>query len=673
MKQVLTLLSFSVLLSSGLAGQDIPSIKFGKISEAELSKKVYAIDTGAAAVVLADIGATQLKGNDKASVSLEFRHHRRIHILKSSAYDIATIEIPLYKDGDAEEKLSDLKAVTYNLENGKITESKLNVKTGVFRDKIYKNHVLHKFAFPNVKEGSVIEYEYKITSEFLFNPQPWNFQSEVPHLWSQYTISLPEFLDYMLIAQGNIPYYLSDRKDREGSYFIEITKDAYMGKTATERFDITCAVGDFRWAMKDVPALTEEPFTSSLKNYVAKLEFQLAGYRPPYQEEKVMTTWPALAEFLLKRPGFGGQLLNTELWLPTVLNPVIAGATTQTQQAERIYEYLRDNFACTGHSQLFADEPLNKIADKKRGGVAEINLLLTLMLRGAGLQADPVILSTRENGIVNDEYPVFRPFNYVICQVKADGKEWLLDASRSRLGFGKLHYDCYNGSARVVNRDATLLTLSANQLSERTQTSIFINKEPNGKWTGNVSKLYGYYGSDKLRQKLSAEGKEGLLKDLRQEYGNEVMIDNLRVDSLQKLNEPMLVHYTIKNTNEQADIIYMNPALGERYRQNPFKSADRKFMVEIPYKINDLYTLNLEIPDGYLVDEMPKPVRLLLNKNNDGVFEYNISQSGGTLTMNYKLELNKAIFYQAEYNLLREFFAQLVAKLDEQVVFKKKP
>jgi hypothetical protein len=63
----------------------------------------------------------------------------------------------------------------------------------------------------------------------------------------------------------------------------------------------------------------------------------------------------------------------------------------------------------------------------------------------------------------------------------------------------------------------------------------------------------------------------------------------------------------------------------------------------------------------------------LLNKNNDGVFDYKISQSGGNLTFNYKLELNKAVFSPAEYNLLREFFGQVVAKLDEQIVFKKKP
>ncbi|HUR66527.1 MAG TPA: hypothetical protein VMZ03_09255, partial [Chitinophagaceae bacterium] len=134
------------LLSSALSfSQDVPSIKFGKISESNFASKTYPIDTSAAAIVLSDIGSTQVKGNDKSSVSLEFKHHRRIHVLKNSGYGIGTIEIPLYKNGDLEERLSDLKASTYNLENGKIVETKLNVKSGVFGDKIDRNRVIKKF------------------------------------------------------------------------------------------------------------------------------------------------------------------------------------------------------------------------------------------------------------------------------------------------------------------------------------------------------------------------------------------------------------------------------------------------------------------------------------------------------------------------------------------------
>jgi hypothetical protein len=651
--------------------QEMPSIKFGKVSEADLRNRSYAIDTGANAVVIANVGTTKIVGNSKGFVSLESREYKRIHILKNAGYDLATVEIPLYKEDDLEEELKDLKAVTYNLENGKVVETKLNEKSSVFKEKIDGNRVIMKFTLPNVKEGSIIEYDYKIISDYLFNLQPWYFQSEVPHLWSQYTVEIPQFLDYMLVEYVNHPYYGKDEKLKNGQYFVDVTKDVYRGVKATDRLDITCDVSVFRWTMKDVPALKEEPYVSSYRNYIDRLEFQLAGYLPPLIETKIMTTWPDMTQRLLEKNNFGKQLTNNDYWVNALLEK-IQTATTQTSKAQHIYNYVKDNFKCTGYHQVYTNTPLNKVASSKSGGIAEINLLLTALLRGAGLQADPVILSTRENGLVNNEFPVMKPFNYVICRVTADGKELLLDASHPQMGFGKLHYDCYNGSARVVNNSATLINLKPDQLTEKKQTTLFIYRESNGRWTGYAHKLYGYYGSEKLREKIAVDGMAGLQKELVSAYGNELKIDSVRVDSLQNFEEPVTVHYVIKNENEADGIIYMNPVLGEKFKQNPFKSTDRKYPIELPFKQIDLYTLNMEIPTGYIVDELPKPVSLKLNAKNDAVFEYKIAEAGGVITMNYKLELNRTQFLPADYNLIREFFSNVVAKLDEQIVLKKK-
>ena len=654
--------------------QELPSIKFGKISESDLSRKSYSIDTGASAVVLSDIGSTQVKGNSKGWFSLEFKVHRRTHILKTSGYDVATVQLPVFSAGDDEEEIKDLKAVTYNLEGGKVVETKLNPKTALFSEKINKYVVVKKFTLPNVKEGSIIEYEYKLVSDFLERPRPWTFQSSIPHLWSQYTISLPHFLNYSMVAQGNLPFYLQDQKEKESSYLVEVKKDAYMGVMTTDRLDISSINTDFRWAMKDVPAFHKEEYTSTTSNYVAKLEFQLSAQLPPLNERKFITTWPDMTMRLLKREDFGGALLNNDLWLPAVVSKITQGVYTEPGKATKIFEHLRDNFICTSYDQLYADEHLEKISNKKKGGVADINLLLIAMLRTAGLQAEPVILSTRENGLVNDEFPVANQFNYVICKAIVNGKEVFLDASRPRMGFGKLHYDCYNGSARVVNDAATLINLNPERAAEESRTTIFIYNEGKGKWTGYVDKQLGYFASHDIRQKIGSTGGVAVIeKDLKNELANELVVDSVRVDSLKDLDAPLTMHYIIRSENEGADIIYMNPVLGERYKQNPFKSADRQYPVEIPYRINRIYTMNMDIPEGYVVDEMPKPVRLALNKTNEGLFEYKISQAGGKLTVNYNLELKRAVFFPAEYAMLREFFTTVVAKLDEQVVFKKKP
>src|SRR6188508_3511891 len=167
------LLSFSVVsLLINSQAQDKSPVKFGKISAEDFKTSVYSVDSNAAGVIIADIGNSTITGNSKGWFSIEFRHFKRIHILKKSSYELADVQIPLYTDGHNEEELQNLKAYTYNLENGKIVETKLE-KSGVFQDKLSKNQLIKKFTFPGIKEGSIIEYEYTIHSDFIFNLQPW--------------------------------------------------------------------------------------------------------------------------------------------------------------------------------------------------------------------------------------------------------------------------------------------------------------------------------------------------------------------------------------------------------------------------------------------------------------------------------------------------------------------
>src|SRR6266498_4947002 len=104
-------------LSLFLFAQNKANVKFGKISSEDFAKKVYSVDSNASAIVIADIGSSEIVGNSKGWFSLEFKRYRRVHILNKNGYDEANVEILLYTNGDGEEKLDDVKAVTYNLEN----------------------------------------------------------------------------------------------------------------------------------------------------------------------------------------------------------------------------------------------------------------------------------------------------------------------------------------------------------------------------------------------------------------------------------------------------------------------------------------------------------------------------------------------------------------------------
>src|ERR1700733_6131213 len=168
---VLCILCCLFLGQSLVYGQNKSTARFGKIAPADFDLSAQKFDSSADAVVIADIGSSVFLGNNKGRFSLEFRRFKRMKILRKSGFEAATVLISLYSSGEDVEKLEGLKAITYNLENGQVVQTKLDEKS-IFTEQATKNYVHKKFTFPAVKEGSIIEYSYVQSSDFIFNLQP---------------------------------------------------------------------------------------------------------------------------------------------------------------------------------------------------------------------------------------------------------------------------------------------------------------------------------------------------------------------------------------------------------------------------------------------------------------------------------------------------------------------
>jgi len=367
--------------------QDKASVKFGKVSPEDFANKVYSIDSNANAVVIADIGSSEIVGNSKGWFSLEFKRYRRVHLLNKNGFDIATEEIPLYSEGDYEEKVSDLRAVTYNLENGKVVETKLDTKNNVFKDKIRKDLVIKKFTFSNIKEGSIIEFEYTITSDYLRNLQPWAFQGDYPVLWSEYNLRLPSFFSYVFLSQGYQKFYIQDRKNSTSNFAVT----QQNGAEASNHLSFNAEVTDYRWVVKDAPALREEGYVSTIKNHVQKIEFELTAQSDPLENHVYLSTWPEVTNKMLNAEDFGLPISKDNGWLGDVMKPLVSGVSSKLEKAKKIFAYVRDNFTCTDHSAWWLDQTLKNVVKTRNGTVSEINLLLIAMLRYADIGADPVI------------------------------------------------------------------------------------------------------------------------------------------------------------------------------------------------------------------------------------------------------------------------------------------
>lgn len=666
MKIILALLSCSLSLVAFAQKEQSPYQKFGKITAKDLGKTVYSIDSSAHVVILSDVATTSVEGNTKGWFSLVTKRHTIKHILSKSGYDAANIEIPLYVDGRDEEVVSGLKAVTYNLEGGKVVTTKLE-KSGQFTEKVDQNRKVLKFTFPQVKEGSIIEYQYTVNSDFISVLDPWYFQStSAPTLWSEFNFSVPEFFTYNFLSRGYERFAYNERENRTANFTV--TENGGAG--AAQSVNFRAGVSDYRWVMKNVQELKEESYTYSLRNHIARMEFQLASQSKPLNPHSYRSTWQEITKNLLQSENFGEKLNASNNWMSDEVKPLFSADDTEAAKARKIFEYVRDNFKCNGDYGIYLSQTLKNVFKSKQGSYSEINLLLTAMLRYADVDANAVLLSTAQHGYAVEYSPMINSMNYLVVQVKDRNNSYYLDGTQNRLGFNRLPLYCYNGHARVVNKEATPVNFSADSISEIKRTNYFVTWK-DGKWIASVSQAPGYYESLSIRDIVSEKGENGFQESLNKSYNSDVQVKGLKVDSLKNYNVPVSLSYSLDMNAGDASILYLNPTFSEGYKKNPFTAAERSYPVEMPYRQQEIIVTTIQIPDGYQVDEMPKQMAVKLDEEGKSFFDYRITKSGNTISFINNIRIDKTFFLPEEYYALREFFNLLVKKQSEQIVLKK--
>jgi Domain of Unknown Function with PDB structure (DUF3857) len=662
-----------------LIAQGKNSSKHGKVSVEDFTLPASSvIDSNTNAVILTDLGITDFEGNKNGWFNYIFKRRTRIKILNKKAFELATFKIPLYIHDEDQEILSDVSATTYNLENGQLTETKLG-KNDLFAVKRDKNHIDQKFTMPSVKEGSIIEYAYTINSPFIFNIPSWEFQNiNYPCLWSEYQATIPSLLVYAFEKRGIHPYDVDKSVDGHASYLVVQPQDDRTVRGVRENtLSINANTVKRRWAMKDIPAFYVENYLSSPVNYIDKISFQLHQTYNGESTKDVMPTWKEATEELLKREDFGAFMNGEEnnAWIGKALTGIVKENRDQLQQAKDIYYYIADHFTCTNYYNRYIITTLQDVFKKHSGNVGELNLLLTALLQRQHIAASPVLLSTREFGYNYPGYPVMDRLNYVICEIKIDGKIFYLDASHPNLGFGYLPGNCYNGHARIISRtDSASIYFIPDSIKEQKLTIVnIVNDEKNkGVLSGSFRNQLGHIESYALRETITKTGEKKYFEDIKNAARGDAEITETRIDSLKEPENPVAVQGTfILKMGDNTDIIYFNPILWAGYKTNPFAAATRKYPVEMVYPMNETYLLNMEIPEGFVIDELPKMAKVVYN-GGEGFFEYLLQKTETSIQMRCSLKMKKANFDPEDYNTLRDFFSFIGKKQGEQIVFKRK-
>ncbi|MDP4206061.1 MAG: DUF3857 domain-containing protein [Bacteroidota bacterium] len=627
--------------------------QFDKVTREELKMPACSFEPDAPAMVLGDKGTINISSRQDYTVI--FKRRIRIKIFKKEGVTNGTFEIPLYVNNNAAEDIADIDGYTYNLVNGKIVETELD-KSSIFIEKSSKNLRTAKIVLPNVREGSVIDLRYSVYSDFPYEVPSWYFQKDIPTNWSEVVANYDNTFIYSYKIQGCIPFAIN----------------YYACKNQSEQYDMAIEYGGYMLAVSKAPSIKADNYMTTVKDYEACFKMELASYiRKDNSAVNFTNSWDDLITKILDNFNFGKQLKKGS-FLKEELQKF--NKSDDEECIKAIYESVRSKVKWDGNTAIFATDNIDKVYERGSGSTAEINLLLLALLREAGYKADPVLISTRSHGKIQEDYPLLSNFNTVLAYLNLNGKIYLLDASDRHVAFNQLPEKCLNGKGRIMNRNITpgWVDLSRQEMSVET-VSTNLALDDKGILKGTVQIAYGGTKAAAIRDQLERKGEEEYFKSIKAEDPN-YTFENLSFENLKDPDLRLIENANISTGTPKDNVstIYIPLIPIEAQKENPFKKEDRIWPVDFPTKVNETISTRIKLDPSYKIEEMPKSITYVL-PNNAAIFHCNITydENSRIIIILSRITINKTQYAPEEYKDLRELFSLITEKHNGQIVLKK--
>ncbi|PZX92298.1 transglutaminase [Flavobacterium aquariorum] len=666
-------LTLLLLLTLFCFNANAQEFKLGKVSIAELEQKVHPKDTAAVAAILFKTGSTKFEYMQGEGFRVITEVAMRIKIYKKDGYDWANKEVRFISGGSSiKESVSFSDVITYNLEAGKIEKIKLKSE-GEFEEKVNRYWSKKKITLPNVKEGSILEFRYTIRTNNIGMLREFDFQTNIPVDYAEYKTYVPEYFIYNTKMKGFVTPQINVEKSSK-SFVItskERTESGHVSQTNFSSDKIDYQETKTTYIARNLPAMKEEVFVNNIDNYTTSLVQELSMTKYPNEPLKPYSTdWDAVVKTIYDNDDFGPELNKTG-YFEDDLKAVTAGLTAQDEIISVILNYVKSTVKWNDYNGYSCDDGVKKAYKDKTGNVAEINLMLTAMLRTAGLKANPVLVSTRANGI--SIFPNRGAFNYVIAAVETPEGLILLDATSKFSTPNVLPFRDLNWMGRLIRKDGTSeeVDLMPTKASDDNVTMMY-SIDATGKITGKLRRQRTNHNAMSFRSEIENIKEEEYLEKFENENEKIEISDYLRTNE-KDVKKPIVETCSFTGTN-LCEIIgekmYINPLLFFTKEHNPFKQEVREYPIDYGFPFIDKYAINIDIPDGYVIETLPKS-SVFNMEDNIGSFKFIANATGSNIQLSISHQINTPIVSPEYYTTLKEYYQGMIAKQTEKIVLKK--
>ena len=661
MKQILTLLMGLVLYCSIVEAQNL---KFGKPTDEELSMTVYEQDKDASAVVLCqltDVGYTM----DFHNYFVDYYVKTRIKVLKDEGRDYANVNI-IYIDNMsqqfAQENLEEFKAVAYNVEDGKVKKTKIGLDQ-VHKERIDDTYMRAKAAIPQVKVGTVIEYEYKLHSNVFYHIYDWEPQGNIPVAFANYRLEIPTVFIYNVETAG-IQQLQSSVTQGAINYKVANDAMARQYKRYTNVYNCTA---------RNLQALKKDDYVWNVNDYATKVTAELQSIHLSVDDHRDMRkTWEQVDNTLFEHSDFGARLYKHSKYREELLSSGIDKIADLKEKVAATFSFLRQRIAWNGEYDLLTKSS-SDIVKKGSGSNADLNMMLINMLGDVGVKACPVLMSTRRHGRIPKTYPTLNKMNTFIVGIP-DGTSWIyLDASSADGYLNVLPANLYVEQARIIEKGTPGQWVNLQKIGEaKSVHNIKATLTADGLMKGEQSTIYsGNAAANERKAFRTASDSTSFIAAKAQQTG--ISISQCKIEGhrsfLPSVSE--VINFT-KQGDVTDDHIYINPFTELPITSNPFTEKERLLPVEFPCRNTFNAYVQLTLPEGWQLEEMPKSVNVSTpDKSASGRINYGITDDK-TITINFQFRLGNVYYDHQQYDMLRQLFDLFASRGKDMLVIKKK-
>lgn len=643
-----TLLSLLIFASQVVYSQNF-SKEYGKVGRDDIELTQYQKELDAEAVVMFDYGKSYFVRTED-SYDVAFERTTRIKILNEAGIKWAEVEILFYHEGGIYEQVFDVEASSYNFENGLLNKTTFDV-SNAFDEKLNNYWTVKKFAIPNVKAGSIIEYKYKINSQYKFNLRDWEFQWKIPVIYSEYEVKMIPFYEYSWLLQG------TDRLD---------IQDSYVDKGLSQQFGlINFQEMVHKFVKKDIPAFNGEEFITTVNDYIMKIDFQLSKITyPDGRTVPIITTWKELINDLTKHEDFGKYIRKTEKLAPKTIEASVSQLNTEKEKFNFIIDYMKKNFSWNNSYGKYASKSPNKLLDEKQGNSADLNLFALGLLNSAGIKAYPVIISTRDNGKIYDKYPYINFFNYVLIQAKVDGVDILSDVTDPNCLNNRIPTQCINNKGLLINNESVQWIALESFRPSEIRTNIEIEKISDELQISTVSVAANEYDALYYRDTYADD-----IQKIKANFNSEFysLIDtSVVVQNQYEIEKPYQISYKLSSGPETLNNkLLFSPFINEVISDNPLKQKERTYPIDMIFPRKRSFTSAIKIPDGFQVEFLPADSKI---NNQQFELNYSIVKSEQIIKVTFDYIFKSPVYQPVEYSKIKYYFNEIVKKGNEKIV-----